>query len=237
MKPCRILLACTLGSLCLLASEGGAQVVTEFIAGITPGAFPAGITAGPDDSLWFTEAGRNGIGKITTAGMVTEYGYGISTSSLSGITAGPDGNLWFTEFSGSRIGKITTAGVVTEYSIGIGTAPQGITSDPDGNLWFTERLGNRIGKITTTGTVTEYSSGYTGNVQLFEITAGPDGNLWFTGGTGPSIANITTAGVVTKYSSGIGANGITAGPTATYGSPNTSATGLERSRRPDSAPR
>ena len=33
---------------------------------------PFGITAGPDGNLWFTER-RNGIGRITTAGVVTEF--------------------------------------------------------------------------------------------------------------------------------------------------------------------
>ena len=49
------------------------------------------------------------IGRITPAGVVTEFSAGISAgAALVGITAGPDGNLWFTEFFGDRIGRITT---------------------------------------------------------------------------------------------------------------------------------
>ena len=128
-----------------------AQVVTEFAAGITSGASPVGITAGPNGNLWFTEYNGNRIARITPLGVVTEFSTGISAgASPNGITLGPDGNLWFTETGGNRIGRITPAGVVTEYSAGItaNASPYGIREGPDGNLWFTETSANRIGRIT-----------------------------------------------------------------------------------------
>ena len=229
MKLGRILLGWTLALLWSLSGAAWAQVVTEFSNGIRAGAFPLGITAGPDGNLWFTEGVGNRIGKITPSGVVTEYSSGITSAAttepfLWGITTGPDGNLWFAEFGNGLIGKITTNGVVTEYGSGIsaGARPVAITAGPDGNLWFTESL-NRIGigKITTDGVVTEYTSGISAGVQiLYDITAGPDGNLWFTecngGGGFNGIGKITTAGVVTEYSEGISAGacpvGITTGP-------------------------
>ena len=57
---------------------------------------PHGITAGPDDALWFTEITGNKIGRITTGGTITEYAIRLG-SAFRGITAGPDGALWFTE--------------------------------------------------------------------------------------------------------------------------------------------
>ena len=213
------------GALCLgfallglVAGDARAQIVTEFSSGITAGAAPDGITAGPDGNLWFTESGADRIGKITPTGVVTEYSFGITAGAAPyDITAGPDGNLWFTETVGNRIGKITPAGVVTEYSSGItaGVVPVGITAGPDGNLWFTEVfLG--IGKITPGGVVTEYSSGISANSHPKGITAGPDGNLWFTEYDANRIGKITPGGVVTEYSSGITAvarpSSITAGP-------------------------
>ena len=113
MKPCRILLGCMLASLCLLSGGAWAQVVTEFSAGITAGARPSGITAGPDGNLWFTEVNGNRIGRITPLGVVAEFSAGITAGAGPyGITAGPDGNLWFTENGGNRIGRITTGGVI-----------------------------------------------------------------------------------------------------------------------------
>src|SRR5262245_66477187 len=59
---------------------------------------PFGITRGPDGNLWFTESLAGRIGRITPAGVVTEFSAGITPGSQPAeITAGPDGNPWFTE--------------------------------------------------------------------------------------------------------------------------------------------
>src|ERR1700687_3806642 len=109
MKPCRILLGCMLASLCLLSGGAWAQVVTEFSTGITAGAQPWAITAGPDGNLWFTEISGNRIGRITPLGVVTEFSAGITAGAVPyGITAGPDGNLWFAEYGGNQIWRSTT---------------------------------------------------------------------------------------------------------------------------------
>ena len=39
----------------------------------TAASYAYGIAAGPDGALWFTEWSANRIGRITTAGAVTEY--------------------------------------------------------------------------------------------------------------------------------------------------------------------
>ena len=181
-------------------------VIIEYSTGITAGAEPHNITAGPDGNLWFTEVNGNQIGKITPDGLVKEYSAGITAkASLHGITVGPDGNIWFAETGTGKIGMITPAGVVTEYSKGItaDSQPHGITSGPDGNLWFVEFSGNQIGKITTAGVVTEYSTGISADAQLHNITTGPDGNLWFAEAGTDKVGMITLAGVVTEYSAGI----------------------------------
>ena len=63
------------------------------------------ITAGPDGNLWFTEQYRNTIGRMTPAGVVTEFPVPTRNAAPAGITTGPDGNLWFTQRHG--IGRIT----------------------------------------------------------------------------------------------------------------------------------
>ena len=64
---------------------------------------PQGITAGPDGNLWFTEFLGNKIGRITTAGVITEFPIPMPFSGPHDITTGPDGNMWFTE-SSNKIG-------------------------------------------------------------------------------------------------------------------------------------
>src|SRR5262249_9434631 len=57
--------------------------------------------------LWFTEPGRDRIGRITTAGVLTEFSAGLTPGAVpGGIATGPDGNLWFTEIQGNRIGRL-----------------------------------------------------------------------------------------------------------------------------------
>ena len=203
----------------LCTGAARAQVVTEYSTGITAGAQPYGITAGPEGNIWFAERNGNRIGRITPLGVVTEFSAGITGGAQPiTITLGPDGNLWFTENPGNRIGRITPAGVVTEYSDGItpGSALQTITSGPDGNLWFTEPIGDRIGRITPAGVVTEFSAGITPGAFPYGIAAGSDGNLWFTEFNGNRIGRITPDGVITEFSTGITANSsptfITSGP-------------------------
>ena len=70
--------------------------------------YPYGITAGPDGNLWFTGYFGNKIGRVTTAGAITEFP--VYGHCPPGSRRGPDGNLWFTEISGNKIGRITTAG-------------------------------------------------------------------------------------------------------------------------------
>jgi virginiamycin B lyase len=178
--------------------------ITEFPLSGHPA--PGDIVTGPDGALWFPEIGANKIGRLTTAGQLTEYSQGISPGSyLSGIAVGSDGALWFTEFSGSRIGRITTGGVVTEYSKGIPSNeyPQTIAAGPDGALWFTQVAGYpaplMIGRITTTGVITEFSKGITATEYPGGITAGPGSAMWFTEYDSGILARITMDGRVTEY--------------------------------------
>src|SRR5262249_57726250 len=73
---------------------------------------PEGITRGPDGNLWFTESDANRIGRITTAGVVTQFSAGITPNSQPAqITARPDGKLWVTQTRGETGRPVTPAGV------------------------------------------------------------------------------------------------------------------------------
>ncbi len=189
-------------------------------------AFPTAITAGPDGALWFIVGDSGSIGRITTAGVITEYPVAGSPQEL-GITAGPDGALWFT--TSTEIGRITTSGVLSEYPLPANTVPSGgITAGPDGALWFAEvtETGNGglansgIGRITTLGAITEYPLANPQSAPV-GITAGPDSALWFTEtfqGARASIGRITTDGLsVAEYPL----------PTATSAYPNSITVGSD----------
>ncbi|HEY3912605.1 MAG TPA: hypothetical protein VGM07_22350 [Stellaceae bacterium] len=95
---------------------------------------PYSIAAGPDGELWFTH--NSGIGRITTAGVVTEHPL-PSKSLPDGIVAGPGGALWFGDDGTNVIGRITTSGTITEYPLPAGCDSiigVAITAGPDGAL-------------------------------------------------------------------------------------------------------
>jgi YD repeat-containing protein len=115
---------------------------------------PFGITAGPENNLWFTHG--NDIGKITPFGTVTSYTLpetfnGDKGGTAYDIASGPEGNLWFTVRGGSevtnRVGIIATSGAITEDVLPKGSEPWGIAAGPDKNIWFTEYGAGVIGKI------------------------------------------------------------------------------------------
>ena len=190
-----------------------AQVITEFPPQLSLSPV-AGIAAGSDGHMWFTDALANRIGRISTAGIITEFSISTGQSSWpTSIAAGPDGNLWFIERNANQIGRITPAGSITEFPIPTANSgPEGIAAGPDGNLWFTESSGNKIGRITTAGVVTEFPVP-TANAGVIGIAAGPDGNLWFTEAL-DKIGRITTTGTITEFPTTPGSypNSIAAGP-------------------------
>ncbi len=67
---------------------------------------PAGIVAGSDGNLWFTERATSLIGRITTLGVITEFSTPTKIARPNLIAAGPDGNLWFAESFKPGIGRI-----------------------------------------------------------------------------------------------------------------------------------
>lgn len=156
---------------------------------ITPGAYALSITTGPDGNIWFAEQNGNHVGRVTPAGVVTEFPLTVN-GQLDGIAPGPDGNVWFTDFSNTAVEKITPGGTITRYTSGLSanSSPNKIIQGPSNDLYFGE-FGSynpgRIGRITTAGVVTE-SAQVSGNPQIQGVTIGSDGRLWFTepfGGT------------------------------------------------------
>jgi Immunoglobulin domain/Immunoglobulin I-set domain len=130
-----------LGAAVAVATRALAQTFTYFVPPTTNGV-PDVITTGPDGALWFTENNGDKIGRITTAGVFTEFSI-LPASNPTGITTGPDGALWFTTAS-CCMGRITTAGVITEFPSSLA---QSITAGPDGALWFTEINSEAIGRL------------------------------------------------------------------------------------------
>lgn len=204
------------------AAATHASVVTMYPLP-TAGSGPLDIVSGPDGALWFSEQNGDRIGRITTAGGITEYpltspftsSCGDNIRAPNGITVGPDAAVWFVEFCAGKIGRITTDGTVTEYPNPFAFPLVDITSGPDSALWFVG-LGGSLGRITTTGGITSVPMSDMGvDPRSDGITTGPDGALWFTVRNGrigrfrPSNTEFTPYPVTTANSSPFA---ITVGP-------------------------
>jgi len=172
------------------------------------------LAAGPDGALWFglirdilppvgplmAQPSIMSVGRITTAGVISEFHLPSVSYYFFGITAGPDGALWVTEFPHKKsIGRITTTGEINEFPLPSSVPPNvfRITAGPDGALWFADRFKNQIGRITTDGAVTEFT--VVRSFGVADITAGPDGALWFTDSAKKQVGRITATGAVTKF--------------------------------------
>jgi hypothetical protein len=123
---------------CARSTEG--VVLNEFSIP-TDGSDPIGVTVGADGNLWFTENFAPSIGKITPAGVITEYAIS-SGNNANRITSGADGNLWFTETSG--IGESCSGDLFVEVLTG---QFKGYVGDLNHEFDFhsLERVTNRAG--------------------------------------------------------------------------------------------
>ena len=88
--------------------------------------------------MWFTEFSSGVIGRITTAGKITEFRIPDGDiSKPNGIVAGPDGALWFSESGADTIGRITVGGQISKR-YATGGWPDQLAFTADGSLWVTE---------------------------------------------------------------------------------------------------
>jgi streptogramin lyase len=150
---------------------------------------PEGITAGPNDQLWFADTTSNQVQSITTSGTLgTPITVGVAPE---GIVYVPGGDIWFTESGANAIGRINPA---TGQYLGdfqtptSNSGPQGITYDSaNGLIYFTEGLSGKIGffnpaTITSGSDIQEKTlSNASGGPDPDGITYDPgDGDVWFT---------------------------------------------------------
>jgi virginiamycin B lyase len=191
--------------------------ITEYPSGSNLNAPADGIAVGPDGALWFTEflsGGSSWVGRMTTAGTLTDEFLLPFGSGPGDITSGPDNRLWFTEANG-KIGAISTAGADFHYPL-VGaspfTDPSGITAS-GGSLWVTDHGASTIRRVSTSGDISPPTPVGTGPSA---IATGADGALWFTEETAGKIGRITTSGVLTNEfpasSPSAAPSGIAAGP-------------------------
>ena len=86
---------------------------------MSPSAQPRSIIAGPDGDLWFTEENLRRLGRITTAGVVTEYPLTLANAGRPAeIARGPNRTLWITTAAGNQVARVLLHPSVTTGAAG-----------------------------------------------------------------------------------------------------------------------
>ena len=143
-----------------------------------PDAMPVDIAAGPGGTIWFTEFRADQIGRISTAGVLTEYRVPTPGAEPYQISAGPGGAMWFTEYNTAKIGRVTSNGQVTEFALPRPTyGGFGLRRAPDGDLFITDPAGS-VDRISAAGAITRIPlRGDAGTP--FAVAVSPAGQAWF----------------------------------------------------------
>ncbi len=92
--------------------------ITEFPVGGGDFGGVAGICAGPDGRMYFTENDTHRIGVMTTGGEVLNRVPTPGERPLA-ITSGRDGNIWFTMADGNMIGRLNIAQSDRQYALAL----------------------------------------------------------------------------------------------------------------------
>jgi virginiamycin B lyase len=196
-------------------------VITQHYTGVA-NSRPLAITSASDGNLWFTEEFLSATGRITTAGVVTEYSDNASWPT-AGIAESKTGRIWVTGGPGGAGSFAPTAPSALTWTVPQNTTGYTtvMTRGPDGNLWTIEAVGGTVDRITESGVVTRFSvvpsvGGTIGLAALLSIVTGPDGDLWFTEGANNAIGSISPDGL-SKWNFPVptavsGVDGITVGP-------------------------
>jgi virginiamycin B lyase len=163
---------------------------------------PVFIAPAGDGNLWFTESAPNKIGRITTAGVITEFSAGVSSIGPNDIRKGPDGRAWFGTYGPDAIGRVAYDGTVQLFPIPSPTGhPEQLVGDKVRDaIWFTESQNQTIGEFSlATHAFTEFpvpppSGGF--KVHPVAIALDRSGNVWFSDNANSQVDEMSGSGTI-----------------------------------------
>jgi virginiamycin B lyase len=125
--------------------------------------------------MWFTEFATSKIGRVTRAGVITEFPTVQAGCGPVGITVGADGNLWYACITYARLGRMDVGGSATEFNaLRFPAGP--IVSAPDGTIQYVSKNGSLV--------AVDFSGNDLWDLPIspasgtFGIAAGADGRTW-----------------------------------------------------------
>ena len=176
------------------ASVAGAAplgAITEFTAGLNPGAHPTGIAAGPDGNLWFADPGTtSAIGRISPSATITEFSSGLNAGSRPGGSLANNANngdrdrpgrqplVHRPDTRGRSAGSPPAGRSPSSQAASTRAAPRGIDArGPTATSGSPIRARPRSAGSPRAGRSRSFN--LLRRAHPIGIAAGPDGNLWF----------------------------------------------------------
>lgn len=117
------------------------------------------IVTAPNGDMWFVEEKANKVGRITPAGVITEFALPATTSGDAGgaydLTVAPDGTIWVVFDYGRKIVQLDLAtGTGTVYPLGPYPYGEQVEIGPDGVPWVSMSFDDDgLARVLPTGTV------------------------------------------------------------------------------------
>ncbi len=172
------------------------------------------LVAGPDGAMWMSDDNLEGVDRMTTAGVLTQYSL-PSGGSPRGITYDTAGQLWVADDSSDVVWMLSAGGAFSNPGFSPSGQPISVVVGPDGAIWFTE--GANIGRYNPAdSSFTETAVPSSGTAAY--IATGPDNAIWFTGNASGNgfVARIPMTGgdgpfTATPFTTGTNPLGIAAG--------------------------
>lgn len=145
----------------------GSGSATFYSSGLSPQSNVEDIVSA-DGALWFTNSipasstpVHDTIGRITTAGVITEYPVPTEVAAsqpgiLGQMAVASDGSVWFTEGNLNQVGRFwpSDPSTILEYAMPDATRVNFLATGPDGNMWYSgwsPTSGDVIGELSLTG--------------------------------------------------------------------------------------
>lgn len=157
----------------------------------------AGMVAGADERMWFTELAGDGVGAMSTTGKVRLFTIGTG-AQMFGIAKRAK-TVWAGGLDAAY--KISLKGKIMTHPVA-GAKIGDVVEGPDTNLWFADYGNEKIGRINDSGAIKEFK--LPAGSKPSALAAGPDGNLWITDGGRRKIVKMNLKGkVLASYGRGI----------------------------------
>ncbi|MDO9410277.1 hypothetical protein [Patulibacter sp.] len=214
-----------------LALASSASAAVQDFPVPTPDSGLTDIATGKDGSLWFSEQKGYKVGRITTAGQITEWTIPRKDADDTDfgpeeLTVAADGRVWVlsdAHASAFVIDPAVPGTPVGRYAVNGdelgGRRGNDIAAAPDGTVWITDSVGDGVLRIAPDGRGADTRGGAPECDFDGVIAPGPDGKMWCAdSGGGDALKRIELDGVnnvAVPLAPGFSAGALAAGPGGT----------------------